>query len=647
MKIKKSILLVVLFFCTLLIFSNKSYAGTQSWNSLNYDATINSDGSVNVVETWNISISETNTLFKDFELDSSKYSSITDVNVSRVYSNNLEKSLTQIYEEQYHVDNGCFYALNIDSSTFEIAWNVGLDSSSDTRTYKLYYTIQDAIKVYNDCTEFYWQFLGTDNSISGKNITGTITLPKAVSDIENLRVWAHGPLTGKIQKISTNQVYFEIPSLSSGNMVEVRIVSEESICSDSINRVHTDMLSSILKEEQKWANEANLKRNALKIVLIIALSAEMGIVLLLISKIVKYLKARKKLYAYQYPKSDLEYFRDIPNEKEATPTRAAYLYYFKNNTSSSEQHISKIFSATILDLALKGMVQLELVNKKNVKIIIVAEKIENAETELTSDENVVYKLLKKASGTKGYVTTEELIAFGKKEYEYFHSYTKNLKSAGEIYVKNKYFDSDRKEEIDYWNKKNGNYLGLLFLMIFVSMFFLPLFIIFAPILIGLEACYLVCRKNANIISILTEEGNEEVNQWRGLKNYMSDFSLLKDKEVPDLILWEKYLVYATTFGISKKVIEQLKTVYPEMINSDYYDNSYAYLHLMCHSNFENNFIDDFNNQIGKVCYSATNAYNVAHSSSSSGRGGGGGFSSGGGGRRRWWPVAVDVKIFIT
>ena len=30
-------------------------------------------------------------------------------------------------------------------------------------------------------------------------------------------------------------------------------------------------------------------------------------------------------------------------------------------------------------------------------------------------------------------------------------------------------------------------------------------------------------------------------------------SLLKDKEIPALIVWEKYLVYATAFKISSKV----------------------------------------------------------------------------------------------
>ena len=38
--------------------------------------TNNSDGSMDVVETWNIDISDTNTLFKTFKRDSTKYTNI-------------------------------------------------------------------------------------------------------------------------------------------------------------------------------------------------------------------------------------------------------------------------------------------------------------------------------------------------------------------------------------------------------------------------------------------------------------------------------------------------------------------------------------------------------------------------------------------
>ena len=61
----------------------------------------------------------------------------------------------------------------------------------------------------------------------------------------------------------------------------------------------------------------------------------------------------------------------------------------------------------------------------------------------------------------------------------------------------------------------------------------------------------------------------EKEKLKGLKKYMEDFSMMKEKSVPELILWEKYLIYATVFGIADKVLKQLKVVYPQLTDTEY------------------------------------------------------------------------------
>ena len=166
--------------------------------------------------------------------------------------------------------------------------------------------------------------------------------------------------------------------------------------------------------------------------------------------------------------------------------------------------------------------------------------------------------------------------------------------------------------------------------------FAPLIVILFPILIEFIICAVLCFKNAGKISALSEKGYEESCQWKALKKYMEDFSLLKEKEVPDLILWEKFLVYATTFGISKKVLDQLVEVYPQMTSEDYYRNGhYTYLYMASHNSGLDS-LDNLDRSFSSIAQTASSAYSAAHSSSSSGSGGGGGFSGGGGGRRRRW-----------
>ena len=639
--IKRVYFILFLTFLFSIIILSPSFAGTQEWKSLNYDATVLSNGDMEVIETWNVYISETNTLFKDFNVDREKYSEIKDVRVSRV-DNGKEQFLSEIYEEQYHVDSGCYYGLYINNgSKFEIAWNVGLDNSSDTRTYKIYYTVEDAIRVYNDCTELYWQFLGSENTMEGDNITGTIKLPKPVSNIEKLRVWAHGPLDGDISKVSNDTVSFKVDYYS-GGMLEVRVVTDENIYYIN-NTIKQNKLDSIIEEETKWAEEANARRKREAIgygALIIGwLGSNIGVTILLITKAHKYLQMRKELDVIEYPKNELEYFRDIPNEKDATPARADYIYTF--NRDDGNVNLSVVFPATILDLSIKGYIELKPLEKDEIEIIVKKDR----SIDLPSDEQVIFDLITKCCThyKKDSITTKEFSKYTKKEYEMVHADMSLIdKYAEQFHESQKNVDADRKKLYQMWNSKFSGYI--LGFWVFVMLFYLAF--LFIPIVVMVLVCSIICVRNRNIIkTCLTEKGYEEQNEWKALKKYLEDYSLLKERSVPDIILWEKYLVYATVFGISEKVLKQLKVDYPQFFDGTYdnYAGRYTYFSLLNNNSSFNSSFKSLERSLLSAYTSANNAYSSAHYSS--GSGGGGGFSGGGGGRRRRWPVAVDVKKY--
>ncbi|MDE5830652.1 MAG: DUF2207 domain-containing protein [Clostridia bacterium] len=199
-KVIYSVVMLITLIFVIFLFGSTSYAGSQRLNNLNYDVTLNQDGSANVTETWNIRVSETNTLFKTFELDSKKYGSITNVEVSEVTANGETVKFSNTGTYAYHVKKGGFYALTRPGSEFEIAWGVSIDNT-ETHTYEIKYKIENAVKTYNDCSEFYWQFIGKTNGIPAKKVTGKLSLPSEILNKENLKVWAHGPLNGNIEII--------------------------------------------------------------------------------------------------------------------------------------------------------------------------------------------------------------------------------------------------------------------------------------------------------------------------------------------------------------------------------------------------------------------------------------------------------------
>lgn len=264
-KIKKLIFLILFFVGIILLNTHVQASGDLYLKKLDFEATINTNGSMDVIETWNIDIENTNTLYKTFELDKTKFSNISNVEVMDV-TDGYEKSFSQIYREMYHVTKGCYYGLEKIDGNFEIAWGVGMDNESGQRTYKISYTVEDVISKYSDCSELYWKFVGEDFEISANEITGTIKLPTEVEDKSDIRVWGHTEdLNGEIYVTNKDTVKFNINKFRSGRFVEARIAMPNDIVSYVEKTDYSKSLQDIIDEETQWANEANARREMKKI----------------------------------------------------------------------------------------------------------------------------------------------------------------------------------------------------------------------------------------------------------------------------------------------------------------------------------------------------------------------------------------------
>lgn len=633
--LKKTILFICIFIGILIISNNSNASGGLRLRNLNYDVTLNQDGTADVTETWRIRIEDTNTLFKTFEVDSSKYKEITNVKVKEIKSSG-DVDFTKINQYKYHVDKNCYYALMY-KGKFEIAW--GAHAESTTRTYKISYKIVDAVKNYNDCSEFYWQFISTDSEIPADYIEGTIKLPYSVENLEDLRVWAHGPLNGDIKKLSNNTVRFTVEDFAENTMLEARIVTPVNIFNNNLNTVNQNKLNSILTEEQTWADEANKKREQISkqietrrriIITFFIVTNTLGLILavVVIRKIIKYHKELKNTPIIK-PNQEFEYYRDI--DKNQTPAEAGFLYYFK--ATGIQYNMTKIVSATMLDLCMKKHISFEQIQgkKDQIKVNLISKNTE----ELKEDEKLIYELFKK-------VPKNDSNSFTMKEFE---KYASNHSS--EILSKFKRIETIAKKS----QEQEGNYSkdlitkyqgwslkGVLYIFLAIASI-VAMWLLIIPAVIASIYCFRISGR----YNTLTEKGMSEKEKLKGLKKYMEDFSMMKEKSVPELILWEKYLVYATVFGIADKVLKQLKVVYPEILDESYLSsNGYTYLYLMNSSRFSTSFIATLNNSVRNSYYSSTNY--------SSGSGGGGGFSSGGGfgggGGRNGRKINLHIINFI-
>ena len=119
----KYIIILVIIFAILGIILCFNIDQIQIMNKLDYNVALNEDGSMNVVETWNVYVKNTGTLFKDF-YNTNKYP-ISDISVKNLKTN---EQLEDLGYEEYHVPEGKYYAEEIKNNlSFNPSHNIYVD----------------------------------------------------------------------------------------------------------------------------------------------------------------------------------------------------------------------------------------------------------------------------------------------------------------------------------------------------------------------------------------------------------------------------------------------------------------------------------------------------------------------------------------
>ena len=635
MKTTKKLLVSICFmFLFIILATIKSNASSNlHLNELAFDASINTDGSMNVTETWDIEIEETNTLFKTFKTDMSKYSDITNVQVSEI-TNGSARNFTKINTLMYHVTKDSYYGMINDDGNFEIAWGIGLDDSSATKKYQISYTVEDAIAKYNDYAELYWQFVGSDFEINADKITGTITLPSQAPSKDEIKVWGHTEdLNGEIYVTDLDKISFELDGFNSGRYVEIRTLFPTSMIVSTSRTHDADILEYVIDEETEWANEANARRARRDATnFLITLVLVIVCVLLSVFSILRALKQANKFKGktkYK-PTQELEYYRDLPRGN-ATPAQSLYVY-FETKSGIADNDIGKVVSATLLNLNLKKYLEFQVEKEKN-KEKITMKILNNDTSDLSADEKVIFEFLQKACKDSNEITVKDFEKYIKRTSNTNILALKtdiNWQTKKEL-INQQIYDAEQEKVYKDQSSQTTIYAIIIFFAIFAIAFTSEFLNIFGYIgIFGLIVCQVIAivinSKTLNKINVYTQKGIDEKEMWRGLKKYMEDFSMLDKREVPEIAIWEHFLVFATAFGIADKVLKQLKVVYPN-IESDLNVNTYTCMYFMMNTNFSSSFSN-------AISTSMSSAY-------SSASGGGGGFSGGGGGGR-WPEVGEEV-----
>lgn len=486
-------------------------------------------------------------------------------------------------------------------------------SKDQSKTFVIRYKVSKAATRYIDTAELYWQFTGKNSmDVVVNNYKVLIWLPASV-DKGSIKAFAHGPLSGNVEIKQDGVISLSVDKLRPNNMVEARVLFSAESLSKNARSVDEMAFNRIMTEEAKEAEKANRSRMIARIFIGLAF------VLVLIEII---------LILFIYQRYDREfkpdfqgiYYRELPYDY--SPAVMAVLWNFGKVTT-------KEITATLMDLVRRRVLKLKVEQNEKHSILglkteesYVFSKLEANTSNLKQHEQFLIDWLINDIGNGTEINLDEL-----------QSYTKTVKNAAHF-----------KESYDAWvglvnldaetykffdsSTVSGIVLGIAsgILGIGFGVFTLvahgniPGFILLLITSIGLIIYSALVKRR-------TKAGVEHFSKWKAFRKYLTDFSMLKEAEIPAIVLWEHFLVYAISLGVAKEVIKQLKVVFRD---DDFRHSglTYMYYGYLGHSLGQMDSLDRITTNITKTTEST---YTQAMSQMSSKGGSGGGFSGGGGG----------------
>ncbi|NLH95796.1 MAG: DUF2207 domain-containing protein [Clostridiaceae bacterium] len=515
----------------------------------------------------------------------------------------------------------------------EIAHLKVFEKSRNTRkTFVYKYTLENVVTRFNDIAEFNRRIIDANWDVPLNDIRILIRLPEGASEDE-IMVFGHGPLTGESRIIDAQNVEFILDRLHPGYYVETLVLFPTRLVPGSTRVVSEDALQRILENEKKLADEANRERDLARrqveeynrrleeerrrlqqrrtITNAVSIALFLAWIPLIIRLYLKYDREFRSTF-------NAKYYRELPGEY--TPAEMSVLM---NMGSVNKRDIT----ATLMDLVRRGYLILKketyikegFFRDKEVEDYSLTLNPEAPTSGLLSHESCLINWFIKKIGDGSRVFLDEISGHVKTEAD-ARRFTKNYQNwcgmVRDEAGKHGFFDESSQK-----GKSTAIIAGILYV-------FLGFFLVaaakgglgFLIMISGFVMLIFGARLNRRSVY-----GNEQYAMWKAFRNFLKDFSRLDKAEMPSIVLWEHYLVYAVSLGVAKEVIKQLPLVYTDadLQNARL---TYMYGHDLRSLSY---FTSALDRTVDSVDHAINRAMAIANSKQSSSSGKGGGFSGGG------------------
>ena len=488
-------------------------------------------------------------------------------------------------------------------------WELREPTYDDTITYTVTYRVDGAVTMGSDVGDLNWRFLGTEHPGFGQvdiAVSFPPGIPPAPPDVADddtsvLRGFAHGPSNGVVS-VEESLVTASVSDVDAGQFVEIRALAPAEFFTVTGTE---PLLADALEEERDIAeqdSDADAKEDRRGLIWVLGpLVAALGV---FGTGALWFTGGREKKSQEVLG----EYWREPLTERPAVA-----IINLQRGTVPTGQAMA----GTIVDLAQRGY--LRIVGEKQERFgkddtlhryIWTGKQFEPDVVEYEKD------VLEMTFRGTGETTSDEVDAWARSNQKTAQAKLAEIKSG----MKAEY------NKFGFEEGNRGRHQALLVGVCVavavggiavtsytgVGSWWMPL--LGAVLLLGIGSRALMNR---------TQAGAEAAAKAQGLKKFLQDFSQLEDAPVGHLILWERYLVYAVTLGVSAELLYGLTTRVPAVVNDPNFSSWYVGTSGARFGGF------DQMESRGASLVSASTPKNT--SGSGGGFSGGGGSSGGGGG----------------
>ena len=590
-------IIILVFFAVLLVFIILVFIFSFLFGNdikiyeFNADVTLTENGDMEVIETWDIKYSgDYNVRFRDIKYG--KYNSGNPLyqepdNVARF--NTMEGYSVKVFDEDNNdVTGRVGYSFNNDvdergeplkdpyKPNEEVLF-VDMTNKGGLQgrfIFEYRYIIIGAVTQYSDVSELNWRFIDYAEA-KIKKATININLPSNDLEKTHLLTWGHGLSKGFITIESNDAVNIEMEDIlvSGSENIEIRLLADNSLFTNisSYNQIFepTKINKNIIIEyEKNLADETNRKIIIANVILYSSI-----LVVILMGFVIFYVyKKHDKEYD---PLFKEKYLHDPPSD--LSPAQMSYLYYFEKTNDED-------VTATLLDLIRRKYLKIILIDEfmtdKEASFKITLDKDKKLTDLLPHEAHLINWFISKiGDGTS--VTNKTIEEYGSSyaKAEVFNNDARMFKTL----VKQSCSDKDFFET----KAKNKGKLYAFVLIPIISLILVNLVSMNYNIDSSISTFMLFIITAVYLIYVTTIKkrsvnGNEEFVKWQAFKNFLVDFGTFKDYPMPGIIIWERFLVYATSFKIADLVMKQLEVKLPDLMdekNSTYLALSYPRYHL--------------------------------------------------------------------